>query len=36
MLASLAAANAMILIPSDADLPVGAEVIAWELRDREG
>jgi len=35
MLASLAAANAMIFIPPDANLPAGAEVIAWELRDRE-
>ncbi len=36
MLASLAAANGMILIPPDTDLPVGAEVVAWELRSREG
>ena len=36
MLASLAAANAMIFIPPDANLPAGAEVVAWELRDREG
>jgi molybdopterin molybdotransferase len=35
MLASLAAANAMIFIPPDANLPAGADVVAWELRDRE-
>lgn len=35
MLASLAAANGMVFIPPDADLPAGAEVIAWELRDRD-
>ncbi len=35
MLASLAAANGMILIPPDTDLPVGAEVVAWELRSRD-
>ena len=36
MLASLAAANGMVFLPPDADLPAGAEVVAWELRDREG
>jgi molybdopterin biosynthesis enzyme len=36
MLASLAAANGMIFVPPDADLPVGAEVVAWELRGRDG
>ena len=36
MLASLAAANGMIFIPPDTDLPVGAEVVAWELRGRDG
>ncbi len=35
MVASLAAANAMILLPPDTDLPAGAEVTAWELRDRD-
>ena len=35
MLASLAAANGMIFIPPDGDLPAGADVVAWELRDRE-
>lgn len=35
MLASLAAANGMILIPPDTDLAVGAEVVAWELRSRQ-
>jgi molybdenum cofactor synthesis domain-containing protein len=35
MLASLAAANALIFIPPDADLPAGAEVVAWELRGRD-
>jgi molybdenum cofactor synthesis domain-containing protein len=36
MLASLAAANGMIFVPPDTDLPVGREVVAWELRDRDG
>jgi molybdenum cofactor synthesis domain-containing protein len=35
MLASLAAANALVFIPADADLPAGAEVVAWELRGRD-
>jgi molybdopterin molybdotransferase len=35
MLASLAAANGMVFIPPDADLPVGAEVVAWEMRPRD-
>ena len=36
MLGSLAAANAMLFIPPDASLAVGDEVIAWEVRSREG
>jgi molybdopterin molybdotransferase len=36
MLASLAAANAMIFIPPDTNLPAGAEIVAWELRGRDG
>ena len=36
MLASLAAANGMVFVPPDADLPAGDEVVAWELRDRDG
>ena len=36
MLASLAAANGMIFIPPDTDLPAGADVVAWELRGRDG
>ena len=35
MLASLAAANGMVFIPPDEDLPAGAEVVAWELRGRD-
>jgi molybdopterin molybdotransferase len=35
MLASLAAANGMLFIPPDADLPPGAEALAWELRPRD-
>ena len=35
MLGSLAKANGMIFIPPDADLPAGAEVVAWELRARD-
>ena len=35
MLASLAAANGMVFIPPDTDLPAGAAVVAWELRGRE-
>jgi molybdenum cofactor synthesis domain-containing protein len=35
MLASLAAANALVFLPPDADLPAGAEVVAWELRERD-
>jgi molybdenum cofactor synthesis domain-containing protein len=35
MLASLAAANGMLFLPPDADLPAGAEVVAWELRGRD-
>ena len=35
MLASLARANAMVFIPPDANLPAGAEVVAWELRGRD-
>ena len=35
MVASLAAANAMVFLPPDTDLPAGAEVTAWELRDRD-
>ena len=35
MLASLAAANGMLFIPPDTDLPAGAEVVAWELRGRD-
>ncbi len=35
MLASLSRANGMVFIPPDADLPAGAEVVAWELRGRE-
>lgn len=35
MLASLAAANGMLILPPDADLPAGAEVIAWEVRPRD-
>ncbi len=35
MLASLVAANGMILIRPDTDLPAGAEVVAWELRSRD-
>ncbi len=35
MLASLAAANGMIFVPPDTDLPAGAEIVAWELRGRE-
>jgi molybdenum cofactor synthesis domain-containing protein len=35
MLASLAAANAMIFIPPDTDLAVGADAVAWELRGRD-
>jgi molybdopterin molybdotransferase len=36
MLASLVSANAMLLIPPDAELAAGAEVVAWELRPRDG
>ena len=36
MLASLAAANGMLFLPPDADLPAGAEAVAWELRSRDG
>jgi hypothetical protein len=36
MLASLAAANGMVFIPPDANLPAGAEVVAWEVRSRDG
>jgi molybdopterin molybdotransferase len=36
MLASLAAANGMLFLPPDADLPAGAEAVAWELRPRDG
>jgi molybdopterin molybdotransferase len=32
MLASLAAANAMLFIPADADLPAGSEALAWIVR----
>ena len=35
MLASLAAANGMVFIPPDTDLPAGAAVVAWELRGRD-
>lgn len=35
MLASLAAANGMLILPPDEDLPAGAEVIAWEIRPRD-
>ena len=35
MLASLAAANGLIFIPPDTDLPAGTDVVAWELRDRD-
>jgi molybdopterin biosynthesis enzyme len=35
MLASLAAANGLVFLPPDADLPAGAEVVAWELRERD-
>jgi molybdenum cofactor synthesis domain-containing protein len=35
MLASLAAANGLIFIPPDMDLPAGTEVVAWELRTRD-
>ena len=35
MLASLAAANGMVFVPPDVDLPAGAEVTAWELRPRD-
>jgi len=35
MLASLAAANGMVFIPPDTDLPAGAAVVAWELRSRD-
>jgi len=36
MLAQLAAANGMIFIPPDTDVPVVAEVVACELRGRDG
>lgn len=36
MLASLSRANGMVFIPPDSDLPIGAEVVAWELRGRDG
>jgi hypothetical protein len=32
MLASLAAANGLVFIPPDTDLPAGAEAVAWVLR----
>ena len=32
MLGSLSAANGMLFIPPDVDLPAGAEAVAWELR----
>ncbi len=35
MLASLAAANGMLFLPPDADLPAGAEALAWEVRPRD-
>jgi len=35
MLASLAAANGLIFIPPDMDLPAGTELVAWELRGRD-
>ncbi len=35
MLASLAAANGLVFLPPDADLPAGSEAVAWELRERD-
>ena len=35
MIASLAAANGMLFVPPDVDLPAGAEVEVWELRPRD-
>jgi molybdenum cofactor synthesis domain-containing protein len=35
MLASLAAANGLVFLPPGADLAAGAEVVAWELRERD-
>jgi molybdopterin molybdotransferase len=36
MLFSLAAANGLLFIPPDVDLPAGAEAVAWELPGRDG
>jgi len=36
MLFSLAAANGLLFVPPDVDLPAGAEATAWELRGRNG
>jgi molybdopterin biosynthesis enzyme len=35
MLFSLSIANALLFIPPDTDLGVGAEAVAWELRPPE-